>query len=85
MAYFSNSSEGGVLDQQCMDCPIADDAPCPILLVQATYNYRQLDDGNEKLREAMNCLIDDKGNCQMKPILDEQFGGDTKTLQLFDS
>ena len=71
MAYFSNGSEGSVLDKQCNDCRVADDAPCPILLVQLLYNYKQLDEGNEKLREAINLLIDDGGTCQMKPLIDE--------------
>ena len=25
MAYFSNSSEGSILDQQCAECPIEDE------------------------------------------------------------
>jgi len=71
MAYFSNSSEGMILDEQCMECYLPDDAPCPILLVQGLYNYDQMKAGNKKLREAMNILINDKGGCQMKPILDQ--------------
>jgi len=38
MAYFSNSSEGSCLDNECLNC-ILHDKPCPIFLVQATYNY----------------------------------------------
>ena len=71
MAYFPNSTAGEVLDIQCGDCKLPNDAPCPILLVQANYNYDQLKDGNERLREAMSCLINDEGKCLMKPLIDE--------------
>lgn len=83
MAYFSNGSEGCALDAQCSDCRIPNDAPCPILWVQMTYNYDQLDKGNEKLREAMNCLVNERGECQMKPIIDGQLVDDKRTLDLF--
>lgn len=74
MAYFSNGAEGGYLDAQCGECPLRDDAPCPILLVQSLYNYEQLDKGNGKLREAMNLLIDEGGNCKMKPLIEQATG-----------
>lgn len=60
MAYFSNSSEGEVLDAQCQDCPLGwgwndpdqqslfeverQPRPCPVALVQLTYNYDQIPD-----------------------------------------
>ncbi len=73
MAYFSNGSEGMYLDAQCDACPIPMEAPCPVLYVQMTYNYEQLDgDGKEgKVSEVMNCLVDKNGDCKMKPILDK--------------
>jgi len=72
MAYFPNGSAGEILDNQCSECPIADDAPCPVLYVQMTYNYSQLDDEGEEtlLSKAMNCLVNENGICQMKPILE---------------
>lgn len=69
MAYFPNSSAGETLDQQCSDCKIPDDAPCPVLLAQMVYNYEQV--GNPKLKDCLNTLIDEKGNCQMKPLIDK--------------
>ena len=71
MAYFSNGSEGEILHNQCAECPIPDDAACPILWVQLNYNYQQLDkDGKETLTsEVMNCLVDRKGICKMKPLV----------------
>ena len=65
MAYFSNSSEGEVLDVQCYDCPLGGGC-CPVRSVQMLYNYDQLEDGQEKLREAMELLVDDKGVCQVR-------------------
>lgn len=69
MVYFSNHSESESLEKQCSDCLLPNDAPCPILLVQMTQNYEQCK--NDKLREAMNTLIDEDGICQMKPLLEK--------------
>ena len=60
MAYFPNGSYGGVLDDQCHDCPLGygwDDPeqkklfeiehgalPCPTAFVQLEYNYDQIID-----------------------------------------
>ena len=68
MAYFANGSEGEYLDAQCGRCPLVEKV-CPIYAVQFAYNYAQLDKGNEKLREAMEILIDKDGNCQMFPLI----------------
>jgi len=73
MAYFSNGTEGMVLDEQCSECNLQNTAPCPVLFVQMTYNYKQLKKGNELLQEAMNCLVDEDGNCKMKPEIDKLF------------
>lgn len=70
MAYFPNGSSGEVFDQQCSDCKLADDAPCPVLFVQMTYNYDQCHADHWKLKEAMNCLVDKDGICQMKKCID---------------
>jgi len=68
MAYFPNHSSSGVLESQCEECPVSNDAPCPILGVQITFNYDQI--GSDKMEELMNWLIDKDGICQMKPILE---------------
>ncbi len=70
MAYFPNGSSGEVLDRQCADCPLGD-GPCPVMLVQQVYNYDQLDEGQEKLREAMTILVDDEGTCHVRKQLAE--------------
>ena len=68
MAYFANGSEGEYLDAQCGRCPLADKM-CPIKYVQMRYNYDQLDNGQEKLKAAMEILIDKDGNCKMFPLI----------------
>ena len=72
MAYFANSSDGFTLDAQCDNCRIDPDMPCPVLLVQLEYNYKQVK--NADLKAAMNLLVDEKGICQMKKVLDKKFG-----------
>ena len=76
MAYFSNGTEGIVLDNQCAVCPVGrhPDLPCPVLLVQLAYNYQQVDKGQEKLREAIDCLVDEQGTCLMKKALEKALG-----------
>ncbi len=68
MAYFSNGTEGMILDEQCSQCPVgeSEDSCCPVHAIQMLYNYDQLKKGNEQLREAMNLLVDGKGKCQMR-------------------
>lgn len=84
MAYFPNSTSGEILDNQCGECPIPHDAPCPILFVQMTYNYEQIDkDGKRNiLSDAMNLLINEDGQCQMKPLLKCKFV-DKNQIDLF--
>ena len=69
MAYFPNSTAGMKLDSQCSWCPIPDDAPCPIQIAQVRFNYDQV--GNEDLRACLAMLVDDKGQCKMKPVLEK--------------
>jgi len=68
MVYFSNGTEGMILDRQCSECPVGEEA-CPIYAVQQLYNYKQMDKGQKNLREAMTFLIDGKGKCQMREAL----------------
>jgi hypothetical protein len=79
MAYFSNGAEGIVLDNQCAVCPVGrqPDLPCPVFLVQLAYNYQQVDEGQDKLRDCLTCLVDEQGTCLMKKAIE-------KTLDLPD-
>ncbi len=69
MAYFANSSEGEYFDNQCDECLHSDiDIACPVSMVQLMFNYDQC--CNKKLEEAMTCLVNKTGDCQMKPFID---------------
>ena len=71
MAYFSNSSEGSVLDEQCLECFMDIEEPCPIAYVQMNWNYKQI--GNDMAREILNELVEDgSGDCRMKQAMDAQ-------------
>jgi len=72
MAYFSNSTDGFILDDQCCDCIIPDDAPCPVLLAQQWFNYSQHD--NPQLEKCLNMLVNKDGICKMKVVLDKMKG-----------
>ncbi len=69
MAYFSNSSEGEIFDEQCYNC-IFGDEPCEVALMQLTYNYDQFTNGKpNKLAEIMNLFVDKKGICKLRERL----------------
>jgi len=75
MAYFANSSEGYILDEQCDECIHKDpEVMCPVSYVQHEFNYSQHNKGNEDLVKALNMLIDEDGQCKMKPFV-ESFSG----------
>lgn len=83
MAYFSNGTEGGILDEQCAECSVADHVPCPVLWVQMEYNYKQHTDGEKNIvSEVLNCLVNEKGQCQMKVIIDNNLVN-KKQMDLF--
>lgn len=64
MAYFSNSSEGMVLDDQCSRCKLSTgDLPCPILMAQMNYNYEAC--GNSIATAILNDIVAPGGACQM--------------------
>ncbi len=72
MAFFANGSEGVRMDEQCESCIHQDpDAGCPIMLLQINFNYDQI--SNPKLSQAMNMLINKKGICQMKPVIEKYY------------
>jgi len=75
MAYFSNGTEGSILDEQCAVCPVGrdPDAPCPVLWVQTNWNYKQIVEGKREgpVAEILTSLVDDNGKCQMKKAIEE--------------
>ncbi len=67
MAYFPNGTAGEILDNQCVDCLHEDEwSWCPVYAVQSLFNYCQIDKGQEKLRQAINMLVDEKGICNVR-------------------
>lgn len=66
MAYFSNGSEGQAFYDECTSCPIEMNE-CPIHGLQMLMNYDQI--GSGLLRSALNELVNDKGECHMKPLI----------------
>ena len=62
MAYFSNSTEGAVFDEQCSCCRFGQE-PCPIALVQILYNYDACN--NKVARAILDDLVKDDGTCLM--------------------
>ncbi len=78
MAYFSNSTEGLVLDAQCSKCKYGKEA-CPIALVQMTYNYEAVN--NETATNILNGLVDKDGICQMRKTFAKDFVSDGSEQQ----
>ncbi len=81
MAYFSNSTEGQVFEQQCAKCKYGEDS-CPIALVQMTYNYEAV--GNETVTKILNTLVSKAGVCQMRETFKKDLASDgSKQQKLF--
>lgn len=79
MAYFSNGTEGMILDEQCLECRVGavEGLFCPVMFVQVEYNYKQLDDKGKRtmISELLNRLVNEKGECQMKMAIDKALAG----------
>ncbi len=83
MAYFSNSSEGECLSNQCDLCRYGE-GPCPVYAVQLNYNYEACD--NEVASQILNDLINDDGTCEMYKMFKKDFAlteGERTQLNLF--
>jgi len=75
MAYFSNSTEGDVFDEQCGRCKYGE-KPCPIAFVQTFYNYEACN--NKTASAILDNLVKNDGTCAM-------FEMDPKTFALKDN
>jgi len=64
MAYFPNGDSGSLFDNECTDCPLGEE-PCPVYMVQSTYNYDACN--VEVARKILGDLVADDGTCAMKP------------------
>lgn len=70
MAYFESGNKSKVLDKQCLTCPLGI-YQCPVYTVQSLFNFDQMEEGNDKLRQSMLFLVDDAGVCQVKQLLEQ--------------
>jgi len=82
VAYFSNGTEGMIFDEECSNC-IFGEKPCPIALIQFTYNYDQC--RNEKVKEILDMLVNQKGECSMKRMDLEQFIVDARPIDMLSN
>lgn len=71
MAYFENGSASELLDKTCQACPLGL-SRCPVYLVQNLFNFDQVCDGMEVVMRCLHFLVDDKGNCHIKRLIEEQ-------------
>ena len=69
MAYFSNRSEGMMLDEQCSDCR-GGDKPCPVYNVQLLYNYDAVN--NKVASNILNMLIRNDGTCTVYELFKKE-------------
>jgi hypothetical protein len=72
MAYFENGNESNVLDKQCLTCPLGN-YQCPVHMIQSLFNFDQMEEGNDQLRQCMIFLVDDAGVCQVKRLMDQSY------------
>lgn len=82
MAYFSNGSEGMVFDDQCQKCKYGKH-PCPIALVQLTYNYDQHNDKTGTARKILDHLVQDDGTCTVWQMARQDFEIDPNQIEIF--
>ena len=76
MAYFSNSSDGAIFDEQCSKCKYGEDS-CPIAAAQFLYNYDAC--GNKVATNILNTIVDEKGICQMRDTFKKDLATDGST------
>lgn len=79
MAYFSNGSEGEAFDNQCSQCKYGQQ-PCPIALVQTSYNYDAVN--NDVATKILDALVKPDGTCTMLEMAKQDFFIDPNQLKL---
>lgn len=80
MAYFSNGTEGGCFDEQCLKCKYGQD-PCPIAFVQMNFNY---DACNIPVARAiLDALVKDDGTCTMFETFKSDLYAEGKQEEMF--
>lgn len=71
-----------VFDDQCAKCKFGKH-PCPIALIQITYNYDQLRDETGTARKIMDTLVSEDGTCSVYEMAKSDFGIDPNQMELF--
>lgn len=69
-----------VFDEQCAKCKYGD-KPCPIALVQLTYNYDAVN--NPVATKILDALVKHDGTCTMWELAKHDFFRDPNQLELF--
>lgn len=80
MAYFSNSSDGSLFDEQCGRCKFGD-APCPVALAQSLYNYEACN--NPTARKILDLLVKDDGTCEVFKMMEREITADPDQIEAF--
>ena len=76
MAYFSNSTEGAIFDEQCAKCKYGEE-PCPIALAQLKFNYQAK--RNKVATKILNTIVNQEGICVMRDTFKRDFVTDGST------
>jgi len=82
MAYFSNSSEGELFNEQCGICKYGE-ANCPIAFIQIMYNYDAYN--NKTARAILDELVKQNGACTVFEMAKRYFEIDFNQLNLFET
>jgi len=69
MAYFENGTAAEALDRQCESCPLGA-YQCPVYMVNSLYNFDQMLEGKEELRDCLLFLVDDTGRCKVRQLVE---------------
>ena len=59
-----------ILEKQCEYCQMG--SSCPVARAYYSFNYEKAEEGQEKLKECLELLIDSEGFCQIGGILKKQ-------------
>jgi hypothetical protein len=80
MAYFNNTTEGELFQEQCNKCKYGE-RNCPIAYVQLEYHADAVN--NETATEILDALVKDDGTCTMWKEFKQDFAIDPNQLELF--
>ena len=82
MAYFSNSSDGSLFNEQCSRCRYGD-RYCPIESAQSRWNYEACN--NHVASAILDELVKQDGTCAMFALEPNNFIPNPENGELFDA